>query len=154
MMKTITQSTLATLAERAPECTCFNLRKAARAVTQYYDEVLKPSGLRATQFTLLVAAHNAGPITINRLAERLVMDRTTLTRNLKPLERQRLIQIVSGEDRRTRAVTLTERGHEVLAQALPLWEEAQRQIVERLGRERWRDMLGHLSSTVALTWEN
>ncbi len=154
MMKTITQSTLSTLAEKTPECTCFNLRKAARAVTQYYDEVLKPSGLRATQFTLLVAAHNAGPITINRLAERLVMDRTTLTRNLKPLERQRLIQIVSGEDRRTRAVTLTERGHEVLAQALPLWEQAQVEVVGGLGRERWSDLLGHLSATVALTWEN
>ncbi len=146
--------TLARLTEQTPECTCFNLRKAARAVTQYYDGALKPSGLRATQFTLLAAIYNAGPITIKRLAERLIMDRTTLTRNLRPLEKQGLIESASGEDRRTRAVTLTDRGREVLAQALPLWEQAQVEVVGRLGRERWSDMLGHLSSTVALTWEN
>ena len=143
--------TLGRLTEQAPECTCFNLRKAARAVTQYYDGVLKPSGLRATQFTLLVAIYNAGPVTIKRLAERLVMDRTTLTRNLKPLQKQGLITITSGEDRRTRAVELTERGREALTQALPQWEQAQAQVVGRLGRERWRDLLGHLSATVALT---
>lgn len=146
--------TLARSIEQTPECACFNLRKAARAVTQYYGEALKPSGLRATQFTLLVAIYNAGPITINRLAERLIMDRTTLTRNLRPLEKQGLIESASGEDRRTRAVTLTDRGREVLSQALPLWEQAQRQIVELLGRERWGEMLEHLSETVALTWEN
>ena len=146
--------TLARLTQQAPECTCFNLRKAARAVTQYYDGALKPSGLRATQFTLLAAIYNAGPITIKRLAERLIMDRTTLTRNLRPLEKQGLIESASGEDRRTRAVTLTDRGREVLAQALPLWERAQEEVVGKLGHERWRDLLEHLSATVALTGGN
>ncbi len=92
----------------------------------------------------------AGPETIGRLAERLVMDRTTLTRDLKPLEREGLVEIVQGEDRRTRTVTLTKRGREALARALPLWKKAQARIVEDLGEERLRSLLADLSHTVSV----
>jgi DNA-binding MarR family transcriptional regulator len=132
------------------ECTCLHLRKAARAVTQLFDEKLKPSGLRAGQFGLLAAIRLAGGVTINRLARELAMDRTTLTRNLKPLETQGLIAIEPGQDQRTRLVRLTERGHAALKNALPFWQRAQADIVKRLGDERWRALLADLSATVSL----
>jgi DNA-binding MarR family transcriptional regulator len=154
ILETNDSSARAKLAEEVPECTCLNLRKAARAVTQLFDGMLQPSGLRATQFSLLAAVHNTGSITIKQLAERLVMDRTTLTRNLKPLEKQEFITISSGKDRRTRLVALTEAGRQALMEALPLWEKAQGEVVNRLGSERWRYLLAMLYSTVGLTWQD
>jgi DNA-binding MarR family transcriptional regulator len=112
--------------------------------------MLEPGGLRVTQFTLLVAVSLAGAAPITRLAEELVMDRTTLTRNLRPLEKQGLIKVGSGKDQRTRAVTLTARGRNVLAEVLPLWEKAQARVVKGLGPERWNSLLADLSATVAL----
>ena len=81
-------------------CTCFNLRKAARAVTQAYDKEMKPSGLRATQFSLLRMVAKLGPVGIKDLAKALVMDRTTLGRNLKVLSDRDLLEIGEGDDRR------------------------------------------------------
>ena len=145
------QETLARFAEVAPRCACFNTRKTARALTQLYDEALKPSGLRATQFSLLAATFRTGKITVSQLAQRLVMDRTTLTRDLKPLERRGLIRIEAGEDRRERIVSLTGEGRELLAKTVPLWEKAQGRVLKGLGRSRWNTMLEDLSLTVALT---
>ena len=102
----------------ARQCACFNLRKATRAVTQLYDEVLRETGIRVTQLTLLVAAYLSGEIPISQMAEVLVMDRTTLTRNLKPLQIQGLIAIRSGADRREKLVTLTTRGRAMVSKAL------------------------------------
>ena len=132
------------------DCACFNIRKASRAVTQLFDGMLQPSGLRSTQFTLLVVLSHAGPITITRLGQTLVMDRTTLTRNLKPLANQELVKIGPGKDQRTRVVALTPRGQGALAMAFPLWEKAQASVIKRLGRERWSSLLADLSATVAL----
>jgi len=134
-----------------PNCACFNLRKATRAVTHLYDEILRPTGIRATQFSLLVAAKALGPVIVTRLAELGVMDRTTLTRNLKPLEKQGLIKVVSGEDQRTRLITLTDSGQEALAIALPLWKKAQALVVKGLGQKRWNSILENLSEMVSLT---
>ena len=89
----------------AKNCTNFNLRKATRAVTHLYDEMLKPSGLRSTQYSLLTVLSLGEAETISNLAHKLVMDRTTLTRNLQPLKSQGWIKRVPGEDRRTRAWT-------------------------------------------------
>ncbi len=130
-------------------CTCFNLRKAARAVTQMYDEALKPSGLRATQFSLLCVVKNNEPIGITELAKTLVTDRTTLTRNLKPLLSQELLEVIEGADRRQRPIALTSRGRDTLAQALPLWREVQARMVEGLGHARWTGLLGDLNEAVA-----
>ena len=110
-------------------CTCANLRKASRAVTQFYEAILRPTGLRVTQFTLLSAISVLGQPTITDLADALVMDRTTLTRNLKPLEKQGLVESASGQDKRTRLVRLTVPGQQLLADALPLWQEAQTKMV-------------------------
>ena len=129
-------------------CTCFSLRKAARAVTQMYDEALKPSGLRATQFSLLSMVKNTGPTGITELAKTLVTDRTTLTRNLKPLLSQELLEVVDGADRRQRPIALTSRGRDTLAQALPLWREVQARMAEGLGHTRWTGLLGDLNEAV------
>lgn len=131
-------------------CTCFSLRKAARAVTQMYDQALKPAGLRSTQFSLLVAAEHTGPCGIRELAEMLVMDRTTLTRNLKPLLDRGLLKGVEGEDRRRRPVAITAKGRAALEAALPYWREAQTQMAGSLGRKRWRHLLGDLRDTAGL----
>ena len=135
----------------AATCFCMNIRKASRVITQLYDEALKPSGLLVSQFTLLVALASVGSITMTQLAEALVMDRTTLTRNLKPLEREGLVRIESGQDQRTRVLSLTNAGQTALEKALPLWQEVQIQVVERLGQEQWKLLLTGLLNTVSLT---
>jgi DNA-binding MarR family transcriptional regulator len=138
------------LVEAAGYCAAANLRKASRAITQFYDAALRPSGLRVTQYTVLVTAALMGPSTVSRLAEELVMDRTTLTRDLRLLEERGLVEISPGEDRRTRVVALTDRGREALAAALPLWEQAQSAVVEGLGPARWDSVLADLKETVSL----
>src|SRR5690348_12005792 len=101
------------------DCVCAQIRRVDRAIIQFYDEALAPSGLRITQFTLLATLSEAGPTNVNRLAELLDMDRTTLTRNLEPLTRQGFVRSEEGEDRRVRLVLLTTEGAAALARALP-----------------------------------
>jgi DNA-binding MarR family transcriptional regulator len=139
------------LEEISVACACSNVRRTARAVTQLYDHALAPSGLRATQFNLLVALTRTGPVPFTRLAGILGMDRTTLTRNIAPLERDGLLAMRPGPDRRVKLLVLTERGRRTLGEAIPLWEGAQRRIVQGLGADRWealrRDMqrVAHLA---------
>lgn len=130
-------------------CTCANLRMATRAVTQFYNTVLGESGLKGSQFTLLSWLAKQGPLAMNALAGFLVTDRTTLTRNLGPLEREGLVEIAPGEDRRVRMVSITEAGRAALDRAKPLWAKAQATMVERLGDEDWQRLIGVLRETVA-----
>ncbi len=137
-------------AEALDDCVCFNLRKTARAVTQTYDDLLRPAGLRTTQFSLLAVLASHGPLTIRALADRMVMDRTTLSRNLKLVEAQGLVSVATGPaDRRTRIVDLTESGLAALARALPLWQRAQSHMVGRLGDSGWRQLRAALGEAVA-----
>lgn len=131
-------------------CTCFNLRKATRAVTQMYDEALKLSGLRATQLALLQVVSQEGPAGMTELARRLVMDRTTLTRNLKPLLDSGLLEVAEGADRRHKPIAITARGRDALAQALPLWREVQGRMAEGLGNARWSQLVRDLGAAVDL----
>ncbi len=133
------------------ECLCFNIRKASRMVTQIYDEIMQETGLRGTQFTILANIAGYQLLTISVLAEKLVMDRTTLTRNLKPLERQRLIVITPGEDRRTRSIQLSACGHQTLASALPLWRQAQQKITKQMGKKRLNHLIKELRSLEKMT---
>ncbi len=133
------------------DCTCNNLRQATRAVTQIYEAALEPSGLKVTQLPILGAAAVEGPLTMSALAKHLLMDRTTLTRNLKPLERAGLVQIEPGVDRRARLVSITDTGREALAQALPLRQAAQDSLVEALGRFQWGVLMDNLRATIAAT---
>jgi len=132
-------------------CACFNVRKTARVITQLYDEVLRPTGLRVTQFSLLMATKGLGPVAVTRLAKMGVMDRTTLTRNLRPLEKQGFIRIAAGEDRRERQVTLTPRGQQALAKAFPLWEKAQARVAEGFGPERLQRLYTELADLRAIS---
>lgn len=136
--------------ESCAECACFNLRKAARVITQLYDRSMQPEGLRGTQFSILVVLSLAGPQTVTKLSELLVMDRTTLTRNLRPLEKQGIIKLVRGEDRRVRTAILTSRGSKKLAKALPLWDKAQSQVIRKLGRKRFDSFISELSEITSL----
>ncbi len=117
----------------ATGCTAFRLRRLSRKVTQHYDTHLAGAGLRSTQFSLLgtLIRHDQPPLT--RLAQMLGMDRTTLTRNLRPLETAGLIRMDAGDDARSRVVVITEAGRERWAQCVPLWEEAQRTLHAVLG---------------------
>lgn len=130
-------------------CVCFNLRRATRMVTQLFDGVLRPSGLRITQFTLMVAISlRSAPI--QQLAESLGMDRTTLTRNLKGLEEAGIVSATLGTDRRSRLVSLTPKGERALDETLPAWRQAQQRAVETLGEERLRNLmpvLHHISAS-------
>ena len=136
--------------EGCGQCACFNLRKATRAVTQMFDAALQPLSLRATQFTILAAVAQQEPIQITELAQRLVMDRTTLSRDLGPLEKQRWVRIEPGEDRRTRVVELTIHGRRLLEQALPAWKRTQEKVVNRLGSGDFEVLLKGLSATVSI----
>jgi DNA-binding MarR family transcriptional regulator len=140
----------ARLREVARACACANLRKAARVVTQVFDEALAPSGLRVTQFTLLVTSRLAGESTINELAERMAMDRTTLSRNLKVLVRSGLLQMRPGEDGRTRLVRITSAGEQAIEEAYPLWQQAQQETVGAIGEERHEALLGDVAQVVSL----
>jgi DNA-binding MarR family transcriptional regulator len=129
-------------------CACLNLRQAARAVTQHYDEILEPSGLRITQFSLLSVIRLLGTASIGQLAEVAVMDRTTLARNLDLLAREKLVRVRPGTDGRVREVSLTRTAESRLDAAFPLWEKAQARMSERLGAERMGRMLSDLSAAI------
>ena len=116
-------------------CTVFNLRKAARAVSQFYDNALQNSGLRNTQFSLLIAISSYGPLTVNDLAENMVMDQTTVSRNVSILRKEGYIEIMPGKDMRTRALSITAKGQAVLKAALPLWNTAQAHMIKKLGNK-------------------
>ncbi len=140
--------TMALAREGTSHCTGFNLRKAARAVSQYYDSVMRQSGLKGTQFSLLASLAALGPAPMGRLAEHMVMDRTTLSRNLKPLVGQGLIAVEPGEDRRARVLVLTADGIEALGKALPYWREAHAGMTRRMGKDGRDRLLASLADAV------
>ena len=140
------EKSLQLCARAARECTANNLRRASRQISAFFDAALAETGLRGTQFTLLTALTVGGEMPLTRLAEALSLDRTTLTRNLAPLERQGLVASLPSADGRVRRVALTARGQEVLEWALPRWETAQRRVVEALGERKWKELMSTLQS--------
>src|SRR4051812_48820757 len=116
-------------------CTCFRLRSLTRKVTQFYDKALAPSGLTVTQYSLMAHArrHEPGAPTVTELAEALFTDRTTLTRNLRPLVDAGLLQLGEGADGRSKAVRVTAAGERAFRAAKPLWKQAQAEIQRRAG---------------------
>lgn len=136
----------------ARDC-CFNVRKAARAVTQFYDHCLEPAGIRATQFTLLVSMASVAARTLTEMASTLVMDRTTLTRNLKPLEKLGFIETIEPRDKRSKAYALTDKGRETLMKGIPLWQAAQTKIISGLGQDRYEHLLKELDGLTKIISE-
>jgi DNA-binding MarR family transcriptional regulator len=135
--------------DQATRCACFSLRKAARAVTQRYDDALRPAGIRTTQFSLLTVLRLAGPLPMTRLAEQAVMDRTTLARNLKVLQRGGLVRVLPGADARVREVEITQAGITKMEEAFPHWQRAQRSMARSLGTGRMDHLLADLAAAVA-----
>jgi DNA-binding MarR family transcriptional regulator len=131
-------------------CTCGELRRASRAVTLLYDKAFESSGLLSTQLGVLHTIYNSASITISQLAGELDMDRTTLTRNLSVLERQGLINISSGKDHRTRIITITSKGTNSMANAIPLWNEIQRKVKQQMGEKAWHELIQSLSHFVKI----
>lgn len=117
----------------APPCHCLAIRQAARQVTQVYDRHLAPTGLRATQYAVLRVIRRHGPVSMQACSEWLVMDRTTLSRALRPLEREGLVTVATGADARVRMLSLSEAGQAFLARTQNLWENAQNEFETRYG---------------------
>jgi len=118
-------------------CACQKVRMAARAVTRAYDDALRPVGLRATQLAVLVAIAVEGAMSITALAKSMIMDRSTLTRNLRPLEEEGLVAVGLEGWRRSRTLEVTAKGRSRLAEALPLWKQAQETLRRKLGEQNW-----------------
>ena len=123
--------------EAIESCACHKVRMAARAVTRAYDEALRPAGLRATQLLVLVAVAIDGAMSITELAKFMGMDRTTLTRNLRPLEDEKLVALGAEGRHRSRTLEITRQGRARLRQAMPLWEKAQKSLRAKLGEAAW-----------------
>ena len=142
---------MARSANSGPEdCNCLAVRQAARHITQFYDHFLSPSGLRTTQFSTLAKLRRLGPMTINALAAEIVMDRTTLGRNILPLERDGLITVEQGSrDRRSKQVRLTAIGEDHFRTGMKGWVQAQRQFEKAFGAKRTADMRALLHAVAA-----
>ncbi len=118
------------------ECSCNMFRESARKITQFYEGSLREVGIKPTQFSILAAIANTGPIQLTQLADRLLLERTSLTRNLNVLERNGWVQLQTGEeDLRQRVVSLSKKGYEQLDQAIPYWKKAQKAIVNKMGQD-------------------
>ena len=116
------------------ECFCLNIRRTARSIARRYDDALKPLDLTNGQFSTLVAIAGVQPAPMQTLAEHLGMDRTTLTAMLKPLRRRGLVSVRLGAtDRRSRQLTLTDRGNGVLREAMPIWKKVQSEVARAVG---------------------
>ena len=131
------------------QCNCLAVRQAARRITQVYDAHLASFGLRSTQYSILNRLDLAGALSINELAAGMVMDRTTLGRALRPLERDGLISVGAGRDGRTRALSLTAAGREKLKAARVAWRSAQAAFESTYGRDAAAALRERLRDVVA-----
>jgi DNA-binding MarR family transcriptional regulator len=132
------------------DCNCLAARQAARHITQFYDQLLAPNGLRTTQFSILATLRRLGPMTINALAAEMVMDRSTLGRNILPLQRDGLIAVERGSrDRRSKELRLTEAGAARFKAGIRGWTEAQRRFEAAFGTERTTAMRALLHAVAA-----
>jgi DNA-binding MarR family transcriptional regulator len=133
-------------------CACADVRRVARKLTSLYDLALAPAEITITQYSLLASIGRAGQLSHTALAEKLGMDRTTLTRNLRPLIEAQWVAVARGEDRRQHLLQLTASGRKKLNRCVPLWEEIQRQFVSEIGAQplqELRTLLRQVESAVA-----
>src|SRR6267378_4060120 len=125
-------------------CASFNFRRTARAVTQLYDAALQESGIRSTQFSILVGIAKNQPVSIGALAEVLIIDQTTLTRSLRLLEKEGLVKISERSTMRQRFLTIAPKGVRILARSLPLWRKAHKRFAARIGPGHWLELRNEL----------
>lgn len=131
-------------------CNCINLRRASHAITEVYDEILASSGLKISQYLLLKNVKRLGPVSVSSLALEIRLDRTTIVRNLKPMEERGFIKDDATKGTRNRQLKLTDRGLEILEAAEPLWLKAQNFIEQYLGKDDMNTLIVLLSKIEAL----
>jgi DNA-binding MarR family transcriptional regulator len=131
-------------------CICATARMAARSLTRVYDRALEPAGIRTSQFSILARLLEEGPLSVSHLARRLAMDRTTLARDLRPLERRGLVSVTVGADRRVRMAELTAAGNRLVDEVRPLWKQVQRDVRSQLGTDRVARLMDELRAATAL----
>jgi DNA-binding MarR family transcriptional regulator len=132
------------------DCACEGLRRAARAVSKIYAGAFAGLGLTATQLAILVATRLHGPVPLSRLAEGLGLDRTSLYRAVRPLERKGYLQTLAGRTERERIATVTAKGERLLQEALPIWESTQRRFVDALGARTWLTLASAMKQVLAV----
>jgi DNA-binding MarR family transcriptional regulator len=133
-------------------CVCTQLRRTSRAISAVYDRFLAECGLTVTQYSILVRISRLEAVSRSALAADMGMERTTLTRNLRPLDRQSLIGATSSSDRREHMIKLTASGRKKLTIAFPLWQKAQQHVLTQVGKERteeMRDLLHSVASRIS-----
>lgn len=130
-------------------CVCFNLRRVTRAVTQFFDAEMRRHGIRSTQCSILAALHTIGTSNMAGLSEVLGMERTTLLRNLQPLQRDGLVAVEGGGQGGYVELSLTAKGRKQIEKLTPAWEAAQRTAVQVLGEKRWSALLADLDAVAA-----
>ena len=131
-------------------CICATTRMAARSLTRVYDRALEPAGIRTSQFSILARLLEEGPLSVTHLAGRLAMDRTTLARDLRPLERRGLVSVSVGADRRVRMAELTAAGNRLVDEVRPLWKQVQRDVRSQLGADRVARLMDELRAATAI----
>jgi len=131
-------------------CVCATARMAARSLTRIYDRALEPAGIRTTQFSVLARLLEKRPLPLTHLAGRLAMDRTTLARDLGPLERRGLVAISVGADRRVRMAELTPAGRRLVDEVRPLWKQVQRDVRAQLGPDHVARLMDELRAAIAI----
>jgi DNA-binding MarR family transcriptional regulator len=132
-------------------CICATARMAARSLTRVYDRALEPVGIRTSQFSILARLLEEGPLSVSHLAGRLAMDRTTLARDLRPLERRGLVSVSVGADRRVRMAELTPAGNRLVDEVRPLWKQVQRDVRSQLGTDRVARLMDELRAATAIS---
>jgi DNA-binding MarR family transcriptional regulator len=130
------------------DCTCFRVRGAARRVTQIYSQHLAPTGLKISQFSLLGFICGEGPVSIGRLSELLATDRTTLTRNLRPLLTGGLVERAASGDRRRHELVATPAGRALFKRAIPMWSNAEQEVRAAMGPRLTADLHGALERSM------
>ncbi|HET6390648.1 MarR family winged helix-turn-helix transcriptional regulator [Hyphomicrobium sp.] len=115
------------------KCYCISLRKAERKLTSVYDDALKPVGVNVAQFSLLRTIEREGPVSLSKIGRLVELDRSTVGRNIKVLERMGVAKTIHGDDQREAVVELTVRGRHILNEGAPLWTQAQRLVEKKLG---------------------
>jgi len=130
------------------ECACLKVRTASRAVTRLYDDAFRPVGLRATQLTVLIAVALGEAVSIASLSRLLGMDRSTLTRNLRPLEEKGLVALGPEGHHRSRTLSATAKGEQLVRKALPIWEKTQQKIREELTKPHWTNLHAELDHVI------
>lgn len=136
------------------DCMCYEFRKTARVVINFYDEALKNADLKSNQFLILVAVAYMKSTNFKTLAEFLGIDQSTLARNLVTVEKQNFVTVKPGKNRREKIITLSRKGKQKLVSAFPLWQKAQADLVEGIGADKWQKMKAEMAEVVATAREH